>query len=407
MTNQQKASYTLGTLGALGGRMITKWHWLPAVIGLVLYVACTLDNPDPPDLAGPSVLGTSIEMRAVPDQLVSDGFSSSIIEAVVRDANAQRSQGRTINFDITTFGAPGFLDLGNLAPVNGARPVAGGVESGPVSAVSDSSGVARVRYWAPFRTDQENDTTVNITGREASTDFSNQLLRSVTIFLRAANRPSFPGDGACSFIIEPRDDAYAVGDQIFFTATQITGSAGRPIARYEWDFGDGSPRVEGRNVSNVYSSAGDIGATTPGAYTVTLFTTESVSGNQISCTNDVVVTIDGDPPVIPPTPTVPPACVTPAATFEASQICDTGQVLADGAAVSIFDGSGSTAGTGETISAFAWTMGNGTTMTGQVVSITYPASLAGLEIAVVLEVTNSCGATATASETFDVVAVCP
>ena len=174
----------------------------------------------------------SIEMRAVPDQLVSDGFSSSIIEAVVRDANAQRVQGRTINFDITTPGAPGlgFLDLGNLAPVNGARPAAGGVESGPASAVSDGSGVARVRYWAPFRTDQENDTTVDITGREASTDFSNQVLRHVTIFLRAANRPSFPGTSTCDFIIEPKDEAYAVGDQIFFTATQITGSGGQPIA---------------------------------------------------------------------------------------------------------------------------------------------------------------------------------
>ena len=387
--------------------MIKQWLWLPAVIGLVLYAACTLDNPDPPELAGPSELGMSIEMRAVPDQLVSDGFSSSIIEAVVRDANAQRVQGRTINFDITTPGAPGsgFLDLGNLAPVNGARPAAGGVESGPASAVSDGSGVARVRYWAPFRTDQENDTTVDITGREASTDFSNQVLRRVTIFLRAANRPSFPGTSACGFIIEPRDDAYAVGDQIFFTATQITGSGGQPIARYEWDFGDGSPRVEGRNVSNAYSRPGDLTATTPGAYTVTLFTTESVTGTQTSCTNDDVVTATGDPvPPVPPVPPTPAGCAAPTATFGASQICPMGEIIADGTAVTIFDASGSTAGAGETISTFVWSMGNGTTLTGQVVSIPYPAALAGLQISVTVQVTNSCGATATESQTFDVVA---
>ena len=144
MTIQQKVP------SAQGGKMMTKWLWLPAAVGLVLYAACTLDDPTPPELAGPSELGLASELRAVPDQLVSDGFSSSIIEAVVRDANAQRTQGRTISFDITRSGA-GFLDLGNLAPVNGARPAAGGVESGPISAVSDANGVARVRYWAPFR----------------------------------------------------------------------------------------------------------------------------------------------------------------------------------------------------------------------------------------------------------------
>ena len=82
MTIQQKAPQ-----GAQGGKMMPRWLWLPAAIGLVLYAACTLDDPGPPELAGPSELGMSIEMRAVPDQLVSDGFSSSIIEAVVRDAS--------------------------------------------------------------------------------------------------------------------------------------------------------------------------------------------------------------------------------------------------------------------------------------------------------------------------------
>ena len=296
MTIQQNAP------SSLGGKNMTKWLSPVAFLGLVLYAACTLDNPNPPALAGPSELGTSIEMRAVPDQLVSDGFSSSIIEAVVRGANGQRVSGRLVEFDITTTNAPnvigvnaGFLDLGNLTVVNSARPAAGGIESVPVSTMSDSDGVARARYWAPFRTDQENDTTVDITGREAATNFNNETLRRVTIFLRAANRPSFPGGSTCDFIIEPNDVAHAIGDQIFFTATQVTGGGGRPISRYEWDFGDNSPRVEGRNVSNVYATAGDTTATTAGSFTVTLFTTESVTGTQTSCTKDVVVTANGLP----------------------------------------------------------------------------------------------------------------
>lgn len=276
---------------ALGGTMLPKWFWLAAFAGVVsVIVACTLDNPQASDLSGPSELGTAIEMRAVPDTLVSDGFSSAIIEAVVRNANGERQPGRTVNFDITSSNSPGFLDLGNLAPVNGPRPVAGGVEAGPVSAVTDNSGVARVRYWAPFRTDQENDTTVLITGREASTNFADQTLRTVTIFLRAANRPSFPGSDVCGFIIEPNKPFYFTGEAIAFTATQLvgdsgaTGCVGNEIARYEWNIDDTPPVFRsGREIVHSFSAAG--------TYTVELITTEAVTGCQVLCTSSVTVVV--------------------------------------------------------------------------------------------------------------------
>ena len=177
--------------------------------GVVAVAACTLDNPDPGELSGPSELGTAVEIRAVPDQIVADGFSSSVIEAVVRGPDGQRTSGVEVLFDITRQGA-GFLDLGNLAPVNGPRPSYGGVESGPVSSVTDGDGVARARYWAPFRTDQENDTTVIITGRPSGTNFNTAVFRTASIFLRAANRPSFPGSNVCGFIWEPEQLTYKV-----------------------------------------------------------------------------------------------------------------------------------------------------------------------------------------------------
>ena len=270
----------------LGGEMLPKWFWLAAFASiLALVVACTLDNPQPSDLSGPSELGTAIELRAVPDSLVSDGFSNSIIEAVVRDANGNRVAGRTVSFDITTSGASGFLDLGNLAPVNGARPAAGGVESGPVSSVTDGNGVARVRYWAPFRTDQENDTVVIVTGREQSTNFANQTNRQVQIFLRAANRPSFPGANVCSFIIEPIKPVYVPGEPVAFTASQLIGSdpcVGNEIARYEWNIDDTPPVFRaGREIVHAFSAAG--------SYTVFLTTTEAVTGCQVSCFADITV----------------------------------------------------------------------------------------------------------------------
>jgi hypothetical protein len=266
--------------------MLKNLIWVVAAVALASVVACTLDNPERPELTGPSEFGTAIEVRAVPDQLVSDGFSSSVIEAVVRGPNSERLSGRTINFDITTSGA-GFLDLGNLAPLNGARPRAGGVEAGPVAAVSDGDGVARVRYWAPFRTDQENDAIVTITARESSTNFREALtaLATADIFLRAANRPSFPGSNVCGFIIEPNKPTYDVGEPIAFTASQLfgndgSGCAGNEIARYEWNISPNTFRA-GRDIVHAFS--------TSGVFTVELVTTEAITGCQDICSAAITV----------------------------------------------------------------------------------------------------------------------
>ena len=251
---------------------------VPAVMG---YLGCGVEDPQPPTLAGPSELAISLDMKAVPDQITADGWSSSVIEATWRDENGQRASGKLVLFDITTATAGAFLDLGNLSPLNAQRPVAGGDEARAVSARTDSDGVARVRYWAPFRTDQVNDTTVTVTGRPGDqNDFRAAIFRQVDIFLRAADRPVFPGGSVCGISVEPQKSAYKAGEIIFFTATQGTGGSGQPIARYEWDFGDNRTDV-GRAVSHGYNIAGD--------YTVTLWTTESITGSVTTCSEDVSV----------------------------------------------------------------------------------------------------------------------
>jgi hypothetical protein len=244
-------------------------------------VSCLTDNPEAPELSGPSELATSVEMRAIPDQLVADGFSSSVIEAVVRGPNSERRSGVQILFDISQGST--FFDLGNLAPLNGARPTAGGVEAGPVSAITDGDGVARARYWAPFRTDQENDTVVAINGRPAGTDFNTAVQRTATIFLRAANRPSFPGANVCGFIIEPNRPFHRIGESIAFSATQLTGEPnclGREIARYEWNIEPITYKA-GRDIVHAFSAAGD--------FVVELVTTEAVSGCQAICSETVTI----------------------------------------------------------------------------------------------------------------------
>ncbi len=205
-------------------------------------------------------------------------------------------------------------------------------------------------------------------------------------------------------MIEPKDNAYAVGDVTNFTATQVTGGAGNPIARYEWDFGDGSGRVEGRNQSHIFDSAG---TSTDSTFTVTLFLTESVSGAQTTCTEEIVVTTSGSPP-----PPAPPACATPTASFSASAVCDSGEILAIGSPgtfATSFDASASTSGAAtESISSFRWSFGDGSSDSGRTVSRMYDATFGGLSVTVTLRVTNSCGATVATSTSFAVVAAaCP
>jgi hypothetical protein len=174
-----------------------------------------------------------------------------------------------------------------LAKVGAPRPVPGGPHPTAVSAVTNSEGKARVRYWSPFRTDQENDATVTVTGRPAGNDFRAAVYRQVDIFLRAANRPMFPGGSVCGFTVEPLQTSYVVGQQLFFTATQLVGDttlgcAGNPIARYEWDFGDGTIGDVERGSAHAYSSAG--------TFSVTLFTTETGTGCQVFCSIPITVT---------------------------------------------------------------------------------------------------------------------
>ncbi|MGH9460245.1 MAG: PKD domain-containing protein, partial [Vicinamibacteria bacterium] len=258
-----------------------KWALVIALIPVALGQAgCNLEDATRPPLAGPSELGQALRMTANPDQLTANGSSSSVIEVTLFDEFGQPDPGVTINFDLLS--EQGFFaDVGVLAPLGGPRPVPGGREPKAESAVTNSEGRARVRYWAPFRTDQENDATVTITGRPAGTDFRAAVFRQVDIFLRAANRPMFPGGSACAFIVEPLETTYTVGQLLFFTATQIVGDttlgcAGNTIARYEWDFGDGTVDPAARGSEHAYSR--------PGVFTVTLFTTESGTGCQVFCT---------------------------------------------------------------------------------------------------------------------------
>ena len=240
------------------GGILRRTLRLLAVLAALSSPACTLDNAEAPEIAGPSTVGHSIEVRANPDQITADGWSSSVIEAVLRGPNSERLSGALIQFDIQ-----GFVDQGNLAPLNGPRPTYGGVEAGPVSATTDGNGVARARYWAPFRTDQPTDTVVTILAREQGTNFRFALAAAgqTDIFLRAADRPipsplPVPQPGCPTPTAELTISRVCSGGEILAGSAILAqggaseGGTGEVVTTFMWNWGDGT--VESSSSSSAF-----------------------------------------------------------------------------------------------------------------------------------------------------------
>lgn len=374
-----------------------------AVALVITAAGCLLDNAEAPDLAGPSLRGRAIEIRAIPDQLISDGWSSSIIEAVLQGPNSERISGANIFFDIN-----GFVDLGNLAPLNGPRPGTVGVEATQVTATTDGDGVARARYWAPFRTDQPSDTVVTILAREEGTNFREVPFAQTDIFLRAADRP-LPGPIPTP---QPGCDAPTADVQLSGTCSGGEIDAGTPIFAlgggsdptepgavintfiFDWGDGTGADVTSSSTGSHVYGSA-LVGRSV--RVQLTVVNSCGASGSATSSDAEVVAAC----------PTTTPTCPTPSASFSASGLCSTGRIFADGTNVTSFNGLASSGGTGATIASYSWSLGDGSTPSGASVSNAYASSLSGLQVTVSLTVRNSCGATDTDSQTFNVLSTCP
>ena len=388
----------------LGGTMLPKWFWLAALAGiLALVVACTLDNPESPELTGPSALGRSVEVRAVPDQLISDGFSNSIIEAVLRGPNSERIPGAEIYFDIE-----GFVDLGNLTPLNQKQPpsVLGAEEATAVFATTSADGVARARYWAPFRTDQPNDRVVTILARETKTDFRQNIFGKADIFLRAADRP-IPGPIPAPSPNCPTPSASLELSQLCsggeiqsgrpIQAVGVGSDAGdqQTIINFLYNWGDGTTdSTRSSSASHTYSRSLE-------GFDVTISLTVVNSCGASSSASQTASVVDA-------ATCVPLVCPTPSAAFSTSATCAAGEILADGARVTLFDASTSSSGDPAfPITSYSWSFGDGSTGTGVTSSNMYAAALAGSSASVNMTVTNSCGATATTSTSFVLVDPCP
>jgi PKD repeat protein len=107
-----------------------------------------------------------------------------------------------------------------------------------------------------------------------------------------------PAAPTADFVVNPA--APLVGQTVFFNGNTSAAGTGHTIARYDWDFGDGSRR-SGASVSRVYATAGtynvvltvtdEVGQTAQAVKTVTVGASSGVAAFTFSPTNPRVGTV--------------------------------------------------------------------------------------------------------------------
>lgn len=275
-------------------------------------------------MAGPSEFSTSVTVSVSPDVLAQDGASQSLVTVRAMDANAEPVRNLSLRAEILVGFEP--VDFGSLS----ARNI-----------VTDSSGRATLVYTAPpdNRTGVDTFTIVTIAVTPIGTDFMNASLRSASIRIVPPGN-IVPPDG-----LQPRftfaPTAPTERQQVFFDATTSQSLPGNPIARYEWEFGDGQ-RGEGRTVAHEFSRIG--------SYVVTLTIVDNF--NRSASTSQPITVGQG---------------VGPTASFTFSPTAPL-----PGDRVN-FNAVASTAAPGRRIVRYDWDFGDGTpAATGVQTSHTYP-----------------------------------
>jgi PKD repeat protein len=312
----------------------------------ILLSGCTVGEQKLPDLAGPSELGLGMSLTARPEFLPRDGSSVSTITAKTFDSNGKALPNQRIM----------------------VRTDAGLLSASEV--VTDGNGVATFTLTAPGLNENVSVASIYATPIQNS-HVQNANSRIVQILV------SGPAFATPSFTVKPTisaDDAVPpVSEPITFdaSATAYLGGPCGGSCSYSWDFGDGSSVVTGQAVQHAFNSAN--------VFTVKL-TVTAPGGTTASVTKTVTIAA--------PAPPVASFIVTPAS--------PTVNVAA------IFNGSGSTVGTGATISQYVWDFGDGGSSTTTIPVVSHTYTTLGAK-AVTLTVTDSIGRTNTITRTLNVV----
>ncbi|MBK5256107.1 MAG: hypothetical protein JJE39_08745 [Vicinamibacteria bacterium] len=246
--------------------------------GLTLQ-GCGLDKVSKPEsLSGPSELGISLQMLAIPDIVVADGIQTSVIQAVVRDSSGKFVVGVPVAFTIQD-------ELGRTAEIGTLTSAAGTRVYGATSIATNGNGIAQVVYTTPERRDFTADSNIIVGARTVGTDANGAPITTLRIQIKSAEPRRFPQTTAiaptCSFVYAPNNPLTPAGSVLRFSSTSSVD--GGFIVRYEWYFGDGTSAVGEEGIIEKMN-----GYPFPGTFTITHIVTSN-TGGQTSCTRTITV----------------------------------------------------------------------------------------------------------------------
>ena len=366
---QTTMTRTNDSLRALVAPRLRRLGWV-SILAVMALTGCTATKTEAPELAGPSELGLSLEIRATPDVVTMDGQSQSQLVITARDSNGRPAGSRNIRVEITAGGE--IVDLGRLSTKN---------------VTTGSDGVARVTYTAPTGSPAQNSdafTVITLIATPAETDYRNALSRQVDLRLvpqgvilpvayspvpKFTFSPASPGEDVDVVFDASASIASCVPNPSAPNDTSQCQPQGGAIVAYQWDFGNGSMASGVRPTTRF---------TNRGTYAVKLTVTND-RGLSNSVTNSITVA----------------AVANPTAEFSFSPTAPSVNQNV------FFDAAASQASPGRTISRYDWTFGDGSDGAG--VNESHRYTSVGT-FAVTLAVTDSSGRTGTITKTVSMVA---
>jgi PKD repeat protein len=364
---QTTMTRTNDSLRAVVAPRLRRLGWVSVLAAMAL-AGCTAKKTEAPELAGPSELGLSLEIRATPDVVTMDGQSQSQLVITARDSDGRPAGSRPVRVEITAGGE--IVDYGRLSTKN---------------VTTGSDGRATVTYTAPTGAPSQNAdgfTVITLIATPGGTDYRNALSRQVDIRLvpqgvilttpyapvpKFTFSPTSPGEDADVVFDASASIASCVPNPSAPNDTSQCTPQGGSIISYQWDFGNGNTASGARPTTRF---------STRGSYVVKLtVTNDRLISNSVTNT----VTVAG---VANPTAEF---AVSPASPGVNQNV--------------FFDAAGSQAAPGRTISRYEWTFGDGSGGTG--INESHRYTKAG-SFAVTLTVTDSAGRTGAATKSVTV-----
>jgi PKD domain len=319
---------------------------------LMLSAACTMKSQEAPSLSGPSEFGTSINISVTPDVLQQDGASQSVVTVTARGPNGEPLANVPLRAEIRVSGTP--VDFGSLSARN---------------LVTDSNGRATLVYTAPAAVPGlavDDMTVVDIAVTPVGTDFSTASTRVASLRLVPRGTVVPPAGLTPVFTFTPTSPSE--NQTVLFDGSQSQANVG--IARYIWNFGDGSgtATTTGPTVSHAYRSAGTF---------VASLTIEDALGRTANTSQTINVV----------------AGIGPTARFTISPTNPAVNTATN------FNGTQSTAAPGRRIVSWRWDFGDGSGADGAQASHTYTQRFT---FTVTLTVTDDVGKTGSVSQTITI-----